>query len=161
VAGLGLAGCAATTFADLANLSDPRTVVDESVNGQSVTLRNGRVLVVHLPVTTGDGNRWELVPLAATPLGSPIRIDYMNADGLLQPIPPFSGAMQAFNRPGATQPSIVLDASKPAPLVTGGEAVLRLRGVAPGNATVQLDYRRVDAPGAPAAKSVRFDVTVL
>lgn len=155
----GLAGCA-TTFAEYANLNDPRTIVDESVDGTTVALRNGRALVVKLPVAAGDGNRWELAPLAATPVNSPIRVDTMPSGGLLQPIPPFSGVLAGLNSPGTKPPVIVLDASQPAPLVTQGEAVLRLRGVAPGNATVQLDYRPADVPGAPAIRTVRFDVAV-
>ncbi len=163
LAAVAVAGCAATQFADVANLSDPRTIVDESIDGKSVTLRQGRALVVRLAVNSGDGNRWELAPLTSTPVGSPVLIDYQASEGgaALAPVPPYSGVLAWLNPPGTPVAPTVIDASNPAPLVTQGDVVLRLRGMSPGNATVQLDYRAVATPGGPAAKTVRFDVAVV
>jgi predicted secreted protein len=158
-----LGACSAGRFAEVANLNDPRTIVDESINGGQLTLRQGAALVVRLPVQAGDDYHWELKPPAATTLATPIQIDYMPAAGIgtLPIVPAYSGWLSSLNPPGSERIPVVVDASKPAPYITQGEAVLRVRGVSPGTATVQLDYRPVAQPAAAAAKTVRFDVAVV
>jgi hypothetical protein len=158
-----LGACSGGRFAEVANLNDPRTIVDESVNGSQLTLRQGAVLVVRLPVQTGDDHLWELKPLAETTLASPIRIDYLPAGGIgAMPImPAYSGWLSGLNSPGSERLPAVVDAGKPAPSITQGEALLRVRGMNPGTATVQLDYRPVAQPAAAAAKTIRFDVAVV
>jgi predicted secreted protein len=160
---VALAGCSAAQFADVANLRDPRTIVDESIDGGAVTLKRGSALILRLPVPDGDGYRWELAPLAITPVGSPVQIDYQPTAGpaALPVVSPYSGWLARYNVPGSEPSAIVYDASRPTPHVTQGDALLRLRGMAPGRATVQLDYRRTDPPGTPPLRTVRFDVAVV
>ncbi len=158
-----LGACSGGRFAEVANLNDPRTIVDESVNGTQLTLRQGAALVVRLPVQAGDDYLWELKPLADATLAAPIQIDYLPAGGIgaLPIVPAYSGWLSALNPPGSERLPVVIDASKPAPPITQGEALLRVRGVSPGTTTVQLDYRPVAQPAAAAAKTIRFDVAVV
>jgi hypothetical protein len=163
VAGLlVLAGCSATRFAEVANLHDPRTIKGDSIDGSTLTLRQGSVLVLWLPATGGDAARWEIASLNPT-VGAPIRIDHAPAEGpgLLPEVPPYSLFLARYNPPGAGPASTPADASKPSPVVAQGAAVVRLRAIALGQASVRLDYRRVDPAAAPATKSVRFDVAVV
>jgi hypothetical protein len=154
----------AARFADVANLNDPRTIVDATIDGDRVTLRQGESLVVRLPVDAGDVSGWQIASLGTNPPVAAIRLDYMPASGpaMLPPAPPYSGWLARYNPPNdAARPADAPAGAAAASYVDHGEAVLRLRGIAPGMVTVQLDYRPLGDPAATPARTVRFDVEVV
>ncbi len=155
-----LAACS-LPFADLANLRDPRTVVDESANGTRVALRQGNALVVRLPFAPADGAYWELKE--GSGLASPVRGDYAPAAGPanLPAQPPYSMVLAGLNSGGETTAAATIPGDKPTPVVTDGLAVFRLRAVRPGSTSLQFDYRNAADPAAAPAKSVRIDVDVV
>lgn len=160
---IGLVGaCSSARFADVANLNDPRTMIDEGADGGRVTLRRGNALVVRLATQSAAGYRWELQ--GAGDLASPIRADYAPAQGpaTLPYVPPYGMALAGLNTGGAAVTSVEpVAATKPDTVVTDGVTVFRLRAVTVGTATLQVDYRNPADPAAGPARSVRFDVAVV
>lgn len=159
----GLVGaCSSARFADVANLNDPRTIVDEGADGSRVTLRRGNALVVRLPAPSVAGYRWELQ--GAGDLASPIRADYAPAEGpaTLPYVPPYGMALTGLNTGGAAVTSVEpVSATRPDTVVTDGVTLFRLRAMAVGAATLQFDYRNPADPAAALARSVRFEVAVV
>ena len=158
-----LGACSGARFADIANLSDPRTIVDETIDGTAVTIRQGGALVIRLAAPSADGMQWSMQPIEPDGLKSPVRRDYAPDSGAatLPAIPPYDWVLAGLNPPGSAPPGgIPMRSWTPTPVVTSGANVFYLRGVTPGTAKVQLDYLRTGEPGVAPAKSVRFDVAV-
>jgi len=115
---------------DYFNLAPPTLVADSTIEGRQVTLHRWQALVVRLDEDTSITDRWQMLPLASNTVIAPVQHDLVN------------------------KPS---DAATPATVVTG-EAVFRLRGVAPGTQAVVFELRRPFEPAA--SRTVRFDVVV-
>ena len=111
------------------NLDAPVRVADEAVAGSKVLLKTGQALIVRLPEDAATGYTWRMRPLPSGSVIAPVHHDYTA-------------------KPGAD----------PAAVGGGGEATFRIRGVAPGQQAVTIDYLRAgfDTP----EKSIAFDVTV-
>lgn len=109
------------------NLTAPTIESDAGIEGQRVTLRRWQALVVRLDEDPSYGQRWEMQPIATPMVIAPVQHDFVA-------------------KPGT-------DAASNAP----GQAIFRLRGVAPGTQPVVLEFKR---PLEPASKTIRFDVVV-
>lgn len=110
------------------NLNPPTLVRDATIDGQTVTLNRGQALVVRLPEDPGTGMRWEMASFNSASVLAPVQHDYVATAG-----------------------------THPAALDVPGEALFRVRGVAPGTQPITFEYRR---PLEAAAKTVRFEVVV-
>lgn len=110
------------------NLNPPTLFGDVGIDGRTVTLNRGQALVVRLPEDPSTGMRWEMAKFESQSVLAPVQHDYVATGGV-----------------------------HPAALNVPGEALFRVRGVAPGSQTITLEYRR---PLEAAAKTVRFDVVV-
>ncbi|HVF65596.1 MAG TPA: protease inhibitor I42 family protein [Casimicrobiaceae bacterium] len=110
------------------NLLPPVVVTDARVDGQSVAVNRGQALVVRLPEDSAGGERWRLQPMPSTTLIAPVQHDFVARGGA---------------DPAASTP---------------GEAVFRLRGIAPGTQQVVLELTR--PPETTASRTMRFDVVV-
>ena len=131
VATLVLAACSPAQkarYRERYNLNVPTLVRDATIDGQTVTLNRGQALVVRLPEDPATGMRWEMVSFRSASVLAPVQHDYVATAG--------------------TQPTA---------LDVPGEALFRVRGVAPGTQPITLEYRR---PLEAAAKTVRFEVVV-
>ena len=114
---------------DYFNLTPPTLFADASIEGRQVTLHRWQALVVRLDEDTTRADRWQMQPLPSTTVIAPVQHDLVN-----------KGSDTA------------------APATAPGEAVFRLRGVAPGTQPVVLELRRPFEP--TATRTVRFDVVV-
>lgn len=119
---IALAGCSATQTAklhDYFNLTPPVMATDARVDGQSVPLKRGQVVVVRLEEDPASGFRWQMDPLAQGVVIAPVEHDYTSKPG-----------------------------TDPAAVGVAGEATFRFRGVASGTQPVVLEYRRPFEPAA-------------
>jgi predicted secreted protein len=119
---IALAGCSATQTAklrDYFNLTPPVMATDARVDGQSLPLKRGQVIVVRLDEDPSSGLRWEMQPLASGAVIAPVHHDYTSSAG-----------------------------SDPATVGVPGEATFRFRGVTSGTQPVVLEYKRPFEPAA-------------
>jgi len=114
---------------DYFNLTPPTLFADASVEGRQVTLHRWQALVVRLDEDSSMTERWQMQPLASTTVIAPVQHDLVNKSS---------------------------DAAVPSP--AAGEAIFRLRGVAPGTQPVVLELKRPFE--TTASRTVRFDVVV-
>ncbi len=111
------------------NLTPPSVQTDARVEGQRVTLHRWQALVVRLDEDPSYGQRWEMQPIASSTVIAPVQHDFVAKSG-----------------------------TDPASPNIPGQAVFRLRGVAPGTQPVVLEFKRPFE--AAASKTIRFDVVV-
>ena len=110
------------------NLIDPTLVMDAGIDGRTVALVRGQALVVRLDEDPSTGMRWEMAAIDSPSVTTPVQHDYVPKPG-----------------------------THPTALGVPGEALFRVRGVAPGTTSVTLTYRLpLEAP----TRTVRFDVVV-
>jgi predicted secreted protein len=118
---VGLAGCSAAqkeSLSDCFNLTPPVMATDARVDGQSLPLKRGQVIVVRLDEDAASGFRWEMQPFAQGVVIAPVQHDYTAKGG------------------------------DPAAPGGPGEATFRLRGVAGGTQPIVLELKRPFEPGA-------------
>ena len=113
---------------DYFNLTPPTIESDARIEGQRITLHRWQALVVRLDEDPSYGQRWEMQPIASPMVIAPVQHDFVTKSGI-----------------DATTPNVP------------GQAIFRLRGVAPGTQPVVLEFKR---PQEAASKTVRFDVVV-
>lgn len=140
LAALLLAGCSTPTYryawADVQanpreffNLNAPVVAAGAEVAGGSIEVQQWQALIVRLAEDPASGLTWRLRPLPRGAVVAPVQHDYTA-------------------KPGAD----------PAAPAGGGEALFRLRGIAPGTQAVTIDAVR---PGSTLPeKSLAFDVVV-
>jgi predicted secreted protein len=114
---------------DYFNLTPPTLFADAGIEGRQVTLHRWQALVVHLDEDTSVADRWQMQPLASTTVIAPVLHDLVN------------------------KPT-----EAPAPSYAAGEAIFRLRGVAPGTQPFVLELKRPFE--TTATGTIRFDVVV-
>ncbi len=131
-----LAACSTAQWNDMRanpreyfNLDRPVIEADARIEGQRVVLNRGQALVVRLDEDPAYAQRWEMRPIASSMVVAPVQHDFVTKPG--------------------TDP-----AAQDAP----GQAVFRLRGVAPGTQPVVLELKR--PLEASASRTIPFEVVV-
>jgi predicted secreted protein len=136
VVALLVAGCSTTQWDEMRanpreyfNLTPPTLLADATVEGRQVSLRRWQALVVRLDEDSSIPERWQMQPLDSTTVIAPVQHDLVD-------------------KPSEVSP----------PTPAAGEAVFRLRGIAPGTQPVVLELKRPFE--TTASRTVRFDVVV-
>ena len=128
---LALSACSSNPAADPVNRAPIVRNTDASIDGRSEVVKRGDTIAVHLDSPPSTGYRWELTRLAGA---SVVQV------GLADFQPETAAGVP---RVGAA-----------------GHTTFRFRAVQPGTSGIELAYRRPFEPGAPAARTVRFELAV-
>lgn len=126
-----LAACSNNPASDPWNRAPIVRNTDASIDGRSETVKRGDTIAVHLDSTPSTGYRWELVRLAGASVVQVGLPDYQ---------PETAAGVPKVGAPGHT--------------------TFRFRAVQSGTSSIDLAYRRPFDEGAPAARTVRFEIAV-
>ena len=130
-AALAIGACSSNPAADPFNRRPIVRNTDASIDGQSELVKRGDTIAVHLDATPSTGYRWELVRLAGASVVQVGLPDYQ---------PETAAGVPKVGAPGHT--------------------TFRFRAVQSGTSSIDLAYRRPFDEGAPAARTVRFEIAV-
>lgn len=126
-----LAACSGNPASDPWNRAPIVRNTDASIDGRSEAVKRGDTIAVHLDSTPSTGYRWELVRLAGASVVQVGLPDYQ---------PETAAGVPKVGAPGHT--------------------TFRFRAVQSGTSSIDLAYRRPFDAGAPAARTVRFEIAV-
>lgn len=128
---LAVSACSSNPASDTWNRAPIVRNTDASIDGRSEIVKRGDTIAVHLDANPSTGYRWELTRLAGASVVQVGLADYQ---------PETAAGVPRVGAPG--------------------HATFRFRAMQPGTSSIDLAYRRPFEPGAPPARTVRFEIAV-